>query len=145
MFDQGTTKISVSTWPQVGRTVASILSLSQQNLDTLRNKTVFVKSFTISQRDILESVLRVTDTKEADWHITKEPSEERYTNGVSEMKQGDQLGFVKMLYTRIFYPDGNGDFETNKGVINELLGLPKEDIDEATKAGIKRFYDNPWQ
>ncbi|TQS33286.1 hypothetical protein Golomagni_06376, partial [Golovinomyces magnicellulatus] len=144
LFDEGTTKVAVSTWPQVGRTVAAILSLSQPDLDSLKNKVIYVNSFTVNQRDMLDSVLRVTGTKEEDWQITKEPSTKRYTDGMAEMKQGDQNGFAKMLYSRIFYPDGNGDFEKSKGVVNELLGLPKEDIDEATKIGIRRSKENPW-
>jgi hypothetical protein len=43
-----------------------------------------------------------------------------------------------MMYTRVFYPDGCGDFEHNKGTLNSLLDLPKEDIDEAIKAAIER-------
>lgn len=143
-FDEGKTPISVSTWPQVGRAVASILSLPQADLDTIRNKIVYVKSFTVSQRDMFDSALRVTGTKEADWTINKEPAHERYANGIAEMKQGSRDGFAKMLYTRIFYDDGNGDFETRRGVSNKLLGLPQENIDEATNRAIKRSEQSPW-
>ena len=121
-----------------------MLTLPQADLDTIRNKVVYVKSFTVSQKDMFDSILRVTGTKEADWSINKEPAHERYANGVAEMKQGSRDGFAKMLYTRIFYDDGNGDFETRRGVSNKLLGLPEEDIDEATKRAIKRSEQSPW-
>ena len=87
---------------------------------------------------MLASAVRVTGTKEDDWTITKEPARERYSSGIKEMREGKRIGFVKMMYTRVFYPDGCGDFEHNKGTINSLLDLPKEDIDEATMAAIKR-------
>ena len=32
--------------------------------------------------------------------------------------------------------DGGGDFESKKGLSNDVLGLPKEDIDERTRAAI---------
>ena len=105
---------------------------------------VYVSSFTVSQRDMLESALRVTGTKEVDWTITKEPAQERYASGIKEIQEGKRIGFAKMLYTRVFYPDGSGDFEQHKGTLNSLLGLPKEDIDEATKAAIERSKTVVW-
>ncbi len=36
-----------------------------------------------------------------------------------------------MIYTRIFYPDGAGNIE-GKGTVNKALGLPEEDLDDAT-------------
>ena len=80
----------------------------------------------------------MTGTKKTDWTITKEPAHERYSSGVKEIQEGKRIGFAKMMYTRVFYPDGCGDFEHNKGTLNSLLELPKEDIDEATKAAIER-------
>jgi hypothetical protein len=48
------------------------------------------------------------------------------------------------MYTRVFYPDGNGDYESSKGTANGLLELPQEDIDEATKIAIERAKGNPF-
>ena len=132
--------------------VAALLSLpinpegsnKDANLSNFRNKIIYANSFTVSQRDMLESVLRVTVTKEIDWTITQEPAQERYASGIKEMQEGNRIGFAKMLYTRVFYPDGSGDFEHCKGTINSLLGLPKEDIDEATKAAIERSKTTTW-
>ena len=93
---------------------------------------------------MLDSALRVTNTKEDDWTITKEPAQERYSSGIKEMGEGKRIGFAKMMYTRVFYPDGCGDFEHNKGTLNSLLVLPKEDIDEATTAAIQRSKTSSW-
>lgn len=129
--------------------MAGILSLpikaegSEASLENLKNRVVYVKSFTVSQKDMLESVYRVTGTTEADWTITKESSIERYTNGLKEMYEGSRNGFAKMLYTRVFYPDGCGDIE-HKGTINDLLGLPTEDIDAATRVAVDRAKTHPW-
>jgi len=152
LFDEGETKISISTWPQVGRAVVSLLSLpikpegsnKEACLENLKNKMVYVSSFTISQKDILASALRVTGTKESEWTITKELSQERYANGIKEMQAGQRVGFVKMMYTRVFYPDGCGDTEHGRGAINSLLGLPKEDLDEATERAIERSKSPQW-
>jgi hypothetical protein len=93
---------------------------------------------------MLRSALRVTGTKEEDWTITKEPSQERYSNGMKEIQEGKRIGYAKMMYTRVFYPDGCGDFESHKGTLNNLLGLPKEDIDEGTKTAIERSKAPSW-
>jgi hypothetical protein len=150
-FDEGEAKISTSTWPQVGRAVAGLLSLpvqpeggnQERSLEHFKNKHLYVSSFTVSQRDMLESVLRVTGAKIEDWKVSKELGKERYEGGIEAMKKGDRLGFVKMMYTRVFYPDGCGNHEKTMGLANELLGLPKENLDEATKAAIKRSEETP--
>ena len=143
-FDDGDVKISVSTWPQVGRGVAAMMSLPADELEKLKNKTVYISSFTLSQKDMLESVLRVTGDSVDDWSVTKEASTERFAAGVEAMNKGDMMGFMKTLYTRVFHPDGNGDYETSRGTSNALLGLPKEDLDEATKAAINRAGELPY-
>jgi hypothetical protein len=146
-FDDGETKITTSTWPQVGRAVAGVLSLKvspdsaddkSPSLEMFKNKYVYTGSFTVSQKDMLDSLVRVTKTSIEDWTVTKEPHKERYAAGIEAMKGGDRMGFAKAMYTRVFYPDDSGNTEKTKGLANDVLGLPKEDIDEATKAAIKR-------
>lgn len=97
---------------------------------------MYVSSFTVSQKEMLESALRVTGTKANDWTITKKSSQERFANGLAAISRGDYAGYKK-LSTRLFFPDGCGNFEHSKGTSNSLLGLPNEDIDEATKMAIE--------
>lgn len=145
-FDQGTTSINTSTWPQVGRGVANLLGLKvlpddaddqSPCLSHYRNKFVYISSFKVSQKDMLDSLIRVTGTKLDDWKIDYESAEERYNAGVDRMKKGDRSGFVQMMYTRVFYKGGGGDFETSMGLQNGVLGLPKEDLDEYTKVALQ--------
>lgn len=139
------------TLVQVGRAVAALLSLpiKAENantpcLESFRNQLIYVSSFTVSQKDMLASVFRVTGSNESDWHITNEPCAERYAAGVQELKEGNRLGLAKLMYTRIFYPDGNGDLGSSKGLLNQVLGLPEEDIDTATRAAIERAKTWSW-
>lgn len=145
LYDDGKTKINTTTFPQVGRGVASLLSLKilpdDENdkslcLNTFRNDCVMISSFRISQEDMLESVLRVTNAKREDWMVTYQGSKERYEEGKKELQSGDRLGFGKLLYARAMYPDGTCDFETRHGLHNDKLGLPKEDLDEFTKIAV---------
>ena len=69
-YDDGNTVIDTSTWPQVGRAVAALLSLpiesedgSEKCLARYGNRQIYVDSSAVSQADMLKSVLRVTETK----------------------------------------------------------------------------------
>ena len=145
-FDEGNTRINTSTWPQTGRAVAKLLSLKvlKDNandksacLNDFRNKFVYVSSFNISQKDMLDSVMRVTGASSKDWKVNYEPVKERYKSGVEEFQKGNMLGFAKLLYSRSFYPDMSGNYEATKGLHNDILGLPKEDLDEYTKIAVE--------
>ena len=93
---------------------------------------------------MFESVLRVTGDKSDDWTIVKEPARERYASAVKALQGGDRMAYVRMMYTRIFYDDGCGNFEARRGVSNDILGLPKDDLDEATTRAIERAGADPW-
>ena len=145
-FDDGKTRINTSTWPQCGRAIANLCSLKvlpdDENdkspyLSQFKNDSLRISSFCISQRDMFESVQRVNGTSDKDWKINSEPSGPRYTRGVELMKGGDRLGFAIALYTRTMFPNGDGNYEASKGLHNDILGLPKEDLDEFTKKGIE--------
>ena len=145
-IDDGNTRINTSTWPQCGRGIAGLLTLKllpdnehdkSPCLSQFRNNFVYISSFLVSQKDILDSVMRVTGTTCEEWKVSYEPSKERYKSGVEELQKGNRNGFARLLYTRMFYPDGSGNFESSKGLHNDILGLPKEDIDESTKIAIK--------
>ncbi|KIX03315.1 uncharacterized protein Z518_06867 [Rhinocladiella mackenziei CBS 650.93] len=145
LFDDGNTKINTSTWDQCGRAVANLLSLKllpedssdkSPTISQFRNKSVYISSFLLSQRDMLASVLRVTGDKESDWEITSESAKERYEKAMEELQKGDIQASVVVLYTRVFYRDGGGNYEGRIGLHNELLGLPTEDLDAATKMAI---------
>jgi hypothetical protein len=141
-----------STWPQVGRAVAALLSLpikpegddTERCLEHFRNKIVYVNSFNASQKDMLDSVLRVTGDKLEDWTIQKEPARERYATAAKALQGGDRMAYVRMMYTRVFFDDGNGNFEAREGTANKILGLSEESIDEATTRSIERAEASPW-
>ncbi|KAK6000685.1 hypothetical protein QM012_003410 [Aureobasidium pullulans] len=150
-FDDGETIINTTTWPQIGQAVAALLSLpisAEESckgcLSDLGNQQVYISSFAVSQKDILESVLRVTGTRSEGWSITYEPSKQRYADGLEEIKQGKKIGFAKMMYTRVFYQDGCGNFGKSRGTLNELLELPQEDLDEFTALAIERSKETQW-
>jgi hypothetical protein len=150
MMDEGRVKISTSTMPHVGRAVAALLSLkispddrdgqsgASASLTDFKNKAVYISSFTLSQQDMLESVLRVTSSKLDDWKITHTTAKDRWKSGQEMFKKGNMAGLVRLSYARSFFPDDPENFETgsSRGLDNIVLGLPQEDLDEFTRIGI---------
>lgn len=144
LYDDGKTAIQSSTWPQTGRAVASLLSLKElpedendtsATLSQFKNKPVYISSFRVSQRDILDSVQRVTGTTDGDWDIGYEATPERYQKGLKVMQQGDMRGHAMAMYARVFYPSGGGDYGAK--LHNDVLGLETEDLDAATKVAVE--------
>jgi hypothetical protein len=146
-YDEGKTTINTSTWPQVGRAVAALMSLKiapdgeddgSVTLTThFKNKPAYISSFTISQSEMLESVLRVSGTELKDWKLTSVPVKEYYKAGVEEFQKGNKEGFGKALYSRAFFPDSCGNFGATRGLDNDVLGLPEENLDGFTKIAIQ--------
>lgn len=143
-FDHGDEKITTSSWDQCGRGLASFLGLGiypedesdkAPAVDNWAGKALYISSFRVSQKDMFESVKRVTGTTDTDWKIEHVPSEQRFREGQEAMKKGDRGGFTRQMYSRIFFPTGEGD-HTRLGLANEALGLPEEDIDEVTKGAL---------
>ncbi|KAL8723791.1 MAG: hypothetical protein Q9181_007199, partial [Wetmoreana brouardii] len=148
LFDDGDVAINTSTWPQCGRAIADLLSLKKLpddetdrslTLPQFRNGSIYISSFRLSQRDMFESVKRVTGTIDTDWTITHESAEQRWKDGQAALQQGDMKAFPKMLYSLMFFPngDGDGDYQSSLGLHNDLLGLPVEDLDEFTAIGMR--------
>lgn len=141
LFDEGNVKICTTTWPQVGRAVARLFALPIATLSQWDNQAVLVNSFTLSQRDMLESVLRVTGERQTDWTIISQSSKERFQDGIATLQGGNVAGVVKMMYTRVFFPDASQDFQDR--VQNEQLGLPVEELDDATRVAIEMAKNGP--
>jgi hypothetical protein len=155
LYDDGTTKVNLTTWEQCGRAVAALLSLKELpedandtslTVDSWRNKPLVISSFLVSQLDMFESWKRITGDKDSDWTIEKVPSKERYQQGIEAMKNAQdpmsaRMGAAMASFVRIFYPNGGGDYESTRGLDNDKLGLPKEDLDART-AVAKQMVDD---
>ena len=144
-FDNGNVKIHTTTWPQCGRAVANLFSLKDlpddemdesPTLSQFANSSVYISSFHVNQHDMFDSVKRVTKTTDSDWKVTHESAEERWNEAHDAVSKGSYALFPQMLYSRMFFP--NGDGAVLAGVLhNDILGLPTENLDEYTAIGIQ--------
>lgn len=144
-YDDGKTKINTSTLEQCGRALARLLSLKirpdsdkddSPTISQFRNKPVYISSFLVNQQELFQSVLRATGSTEQDWTIKYQDVKERYQEGLAEVQSGNKEGMYKLLYSRVFYPNGGGNYEASRGLQNDILHLPKEDLDETTRVAI---------
>lgn len=149
-FDEGKAFINTSTWEICGEAVAGMLSLPERgaepSLQDFRNSVLPVASFRINQRGMLDSLHRVLGTTDQDWTIEYQNSKERHKKGIEDMKNGDFMGFARAMYTRNFFPDGAGEFETRHKLVNDVFDLPKEDLDTATREAVRMAEEGfTWQ
>jgi hypothetical protein len=146
LYDGGKVPINTTTWPQCGRAIANLLSLKElpdddndtsTTLSKFRNECVYISSFRVNQRDMFDSVKRVTKTTDTDWKIFEDNTEQRFKTGQDRVKSGDFSGWMKMGYSRMFFDNRDGDYESTRGLHNNVLNLPKEELDEFTATGIR--------
>lgn len=130
LIDDGASVFTSTTLEAIGRALVAMLD----NAEATKNQYVFISSFHTSQKKIMEAVERVDSQSWITKHAT---SEEVDANGRSALANGDFTGIKDLTRAAAFGKQGLGD-ERSKGMWNDRLNLPQEDMDEVVKAVIKR-------
>lgn len=112
--------------------MAGVLSHPEET----KNRHVWIQSFNVRQNDILAALEKATGTK---WQVNHVDSDEQIKIGNELMQQGDWNGFGKLIVAVIFNGkvDCGSDFTKAAKLDNDLLGLPKEDLQDAVDAIVK--------
>lgn len=123
-----TTKLSASNLSLIGQAVAQALSPSIA--PKTANKAIYMRSFTISQDDILAAFEKVSGKK---WTVEAVDFAPKVKEAEEKAQKGDFSGVALLIQSVIF----NENFENNwdvRGLVgNELLELPKEDLEDAIR------------
>jgi hypothetical protein len=142
-YGTGEKRIDTSTWEVCGEAVAALLSLPVEKsadgkpaLQDWANKGLYVSSFLVSQREMLDSLHRVLGTTDKDWTIRYQDVEERYKEGVEQLQAGNRVGFAQAMYASVFRENAP-TFDKTGGVDNRVLGVKEESLDEATKRAVE--------
>jgi hypothetical protein len=127
------------TLARAGAATAELLALPEAELARFRNGLFRVTSFHVSQRQILDAVLRATGTTEADWAVTTPDSGEAnkdFERRLADKPDGDMHvdyeAFTQRFMLTHFLPGSGGDFN-DKAEDLSRFGLGPEDLDEATR------------
>ncbi|GFG19289.1 hypothetical protein IFM5058_09914 [Aspergillus udagawae] len=130
LLDQGVAKVNMTTLPTIGRAVASLLEMPHEQRYMFANKLAYISSFCISQIDLLESVQRVTSSTRSAWEVQFRDADDMVATGKAKLNQGEVLGHADLIYGHVFKDGAGGNYQARVGVSNEVLSLPKEDLDE---------------
>lgn len=129
----GDAKFNTTTLPQVGRGVSALLTLPDEALQGFKNRAVYLSSFQTSQREILDSVLRATGTKNSDWEVVNQDPEVTIKAARDEVAKGNWQAFIGEFYTAHMQEGRGGNYEAKAANDREVLGIQGENLDEVVK------------
>jgi hypothetical protein len=130
IFNDGNGKWSTTTFGSIGLAVKNSLLIPEKTA----NKYLYIDSFTLSQNDILKSLEKVTGAK---WDATHVDAEGQKAAGLAKMASGDFTGAMSLIRYINTVEGHGGNFATYKESANELLSLPKLDLDEVIAGIVK--------
>ncbi|KAK2064127.1 NmrA-like family protein [Colletotrichum caudatum] len=123
IFDGGDIPFDATNLDQVGKAIAKTL----KRPDLTRNQHVYVNSFTVTQNKVLAALEKATGDKFA---VSQGSVEDLWKGGAAQLEQGQPLGILAMIAGALYGKGGLAHFSTTKGLWNERLGLPQEDLGE---------------
>lgn len=144
-FGMGDVKVYLSTIELSGKATAKVLSLplhtnseNKRTLPSYANKFVYVRGFELTQRDMLDSVQRVTNTTDKDWRFLYYPVKEHIDDGNRELAEGNMDGIMKLLYGNTFIPGIGADY---RGAMLDHAALGLDDLEDLDKVTAKTLQD----
>ena len=136
LYDNGTNPIVTASVPQLGEAVAKLLSLpvhssspSSPSLSDYKNRFVYIRSFSVSQVDMLAAIQHATHSNPEEWTVEKMSIDDYINAGRKLVAKGDQMGAMKILHGSTF-KKGLGDQFHGRELANEKIGLDDENLDE---------------
>lgn len=139
IFKVGNTKFNTTTLEQVGRGVAALLSLPDEKLNSFKNRPLYLRSFLISQKDVLDSAVRATGTTEDDWEIQHQEPEVAIKASRDAVAAGNPMAFVGEFYLAHMQKGRGGNYEDKAAKDAEVLGLREESLDEVIKRVVREL------
>jgi len=127
-------KFSVTTIGTIGIAVAR--SLESNYLAKTRNKDLFIRSFTVSQDEILASLEKATGKE---WTRQEVNLDDAVRVANEKLARGDYSDLVTMIRGMTMDPTTGCNFDERGEVANELLDLPKESLDEVVQRVVDGF------
>ncbi|KAI1504539.1 NAD(P)-binding protein [Biscogniauxia marginata] len=132
ILDAGDVRANFTTLKRVGESLAAMLALPEEELRGWRNGWVYFSSFLASQRDLLASAVRATGTREEDWTVIREDSDEVMKACKEGLAKGDIMSGLRLL-TSLAFKEGYGGDYSAKVIDYRRLGLKPENLDDVMK------------
>uniref|UniRef100_A0A0D2XL38 NmrA-like domain-containing protein n=1 Tax=Fusarium oxysporum (strain Fo5176) TaxID=660025 RepID=A0A0D2XL38_FUSOF len=125
LIDGGTAVFTATILPTIAKATLAML----EHADATKNQYVYISSFHISQKDILDVVEKVDGQKWTVKHIT---SEDLIAQGNQRIAEGDLMGATDLVGGAALGKQALGDSRP-WGLWDEKLGLEKDDLEQAVK------------
>ncbi|KAK2000978.1 NAD(P)-binding protein [Colletotrichum falcatum] len=139
LFDGGETPFVTTTLGNVARGTAGLLSLPEAELEAgFRNRPAYLASFRITQRELLDSVLRATGTGEGDWRIEVVDAAAAVADAEAKAEKGDMGAMIAGFYVNHMREDWGGDYSAKVGDLGKL-GIAEENLDEVVKRVVQEI------
>ena len=130
LFNKGKDSWSTTTMDTIGIAVKNSLLVP----DKTANQYLYIDSFTVSQKQVLDSFERATRKK---WEVQQVDAEEMKKTGLEKMSKGDLSGAMSLIrYINCVHGHG-GNYAEYEATANTLLSLPKESLDAAVARVLK--------
>ncbi|KAK0937999.1 hypothetical protein LTR29_010447 [Friedmanniomyces endolithicus] len=134
-----------STMDRIGLAVTRMLSLpisdhsdSRASLQHYANNFLYVSSFCVTQKQILQAFQKAKGESEADWKVSQEKTIKQW---VQECQEGLKAGNMQAGWglTMCYYMgDGmGGNYQEKAEKDQKILGLQEESFEEAVKRALK--------
>ncbi|KAF5588024.1 2'-hydroxyisoflavone reductase [Fusarium subglutinans] len=130
LYDGGDIAYEATNLDQVGRAIAKSL----KNLEITRNQHVYVNSFTVTQNDVLSALEKVTGDK---FQVSHGTVDELWEGGTEQVINGNSMGALAQISGAIYGKGGVANYSIDKGLWNDKIGLPGENLEEFVKGYMK--------
>ena len=129
IYDGGEIPVNYTNLSTIGAAVVAVL----RNPEKVKNQNVYINSYRLTQNEILAALEKVTGEK---WKTTPASAEERGKEGGAKLSKGDYSGIGDLIISIVYSGDDKLDYAKQRGLQNDLLGLPKAAPLEETVAKI---------
>ncbi|KAK1975471.1 hypothetical protein LZ30DRAFT_754103 [Colletotrichum cereale] len=105
-------------------------------LEAYRNRPVYLESFRVTQREILDSVLRATGAEQKDWKVEALDAAAVVADAEEKFRQGDHGAMLVAFYANHMREGWGGDYSAKVGDLSRL-GIAEENLDEVVARVVK--------
>lgn len=123
IYDGGNIPYEATNLGQIGKAIAASL----RNPELTKNQYVYVNSFTVTQNEVLRALEKATGES---FTVSQSSVEQLRDDGARKLKDGQPLGMLALVASAFYGKGGLAHFSVTKGLWNDKLGLPQENLDE---------------
>jgi uncharacterized protein YbjT (DUF2867 family) len=130
LYDGGNSRFGTTTLASVGKTIVGALKHPAETT----NRYIYVASFVTTQNEVLATVEKQLGTK---FEVTHISSADVLKSSRAKLDQGDFSAIAPLIKASLYSGRNLGDYPANHKLANEVLGLPKETLEEETQKALK--------